>query len=193
MPPKSLQPSAVEGKQTPGRVLKPQQGASFVPVKLPALRAVVPAPTAVKTPVLYPACVVACFTSLISALKSEKSVVPPLLLFPPNPLRWASAGALNRPRKLPQNSRKCRNKRLRRSLHPASMRKPLTGAYSGQQRAIMRSVHPWEACNRCLSSQRFSSFFQCRKHAVVLPAAVHGRGRQRIGYFQCDISDCHCV
>jgi len=59
MPPKSLQPSAVGGKQTPGRVFKPKQDASFDPransLKLPALRADVPAPTAVKTPVLYPA------------------------------------------------------------------------------------------------------------------------------------------
>ena len=70
------------------------------PVELPALRADVSAPTAVKTPVLYPACVVACFISLISAQKGEKSLISPFLLFPPNPLCWASAGALNRPRKL---------------------------------------------------------------------------------------------
>ena len=38
--------------------------------------------------------VVACSTSLISAQKGEKSLVTLLLLFPPNPLRWASAGAL---------------------------------------------------------------------------------------------------
>ena len=43
MPPKSLQPSAVGGKQTPGRAFKSKQDASFDPransLKLPALRA----------------------------------------------------------------------------------------------------------------------------------------------------------
>ena len=58
-----------------------------------------------------------------------------------------------------------------------SLRKPHTGAYSAQQLVFTRSVHPRAVCNRCLSSPRFSSLFQCRQHAAVLPAAAHERGR----------------
>ena len=36
----------------------------------------------------------ASFISLVSAEDGENSIIPQLLLFPPNPLRWASAGAL---------------------------------------------------------------------------------------------------
>ena len=70
-------------------------------LKLPALRAVVAVTALKERRVFLLLLVVASSISLISAPKGENSLITLLLLFPPNPLRWASSGALLSPKGLP--------------------------------------------------------------------------------------------
>ena len=154
MPPKSLQPSAVLGTQTPGRVFKPEQDASFDPraysLKLPALRAVV------------------------IAHNAETGV-------------RALSRFLVRPRKLPQNRRKRCPTSLWWYLHPTSAQKPHTGAYTAQQRVIMRSR---EVCNPHPFSQPFLSLFELQLHVPAAPADAHSSGRWLPGLGGCDTVGC---
>ena len=157
MPPKSLQPSAVVGTQTPCWVFNPKQDASFDPransLKLPALRAVV------------------------IAHNAETGV-------------RALSRFLVRPRKLPQNCRKRSPAPADGVFTPPRMRKPHTGAYSGQQREFTHSARLREVCNPHPFSQPFLSLFELQLHVPAAPAVVHSSGRWLPGLGGCDTVGC---
>lgn len=76
--------------------------------------------------------VVASSISLISALMDEKSLTPLLLLFPPNPLRWVSAGALILSSVSSRKATQIRSNRPGRYLFSLLPAKPHTAAHRGE-------------------------------------------------------------
>ena len=75
----------------------------------------------------------ASFISLVSAEDGENSIIPLLLLFPPNPLRWASAGALFCPPQSRGSPRKSARKRLKIPLRGRDAAPPRRRSHSGSQ------------------------------------------------------------
>ena len=121
------------------------------PVKLPALRADVPAQAAIKTPVLYILLrVIAGFISLISSPMGRKFAHCTALPFPTEPALLGFGGSPDLSSEVAPNCRKLAPLRRWWCLHPASVRKPHTGAYMGQQ-GVTLSVHPPVVCNQCSS------------------------------------------
>ena len=71
--------------------------------------------------------------SLVSAESGENSIIPLRLLFPPNPLRWASAGALFCPPQRRESPRKSAQKRLGIFLRGRDAAPPRRRPHSGLQ------------------------------------------------------------